>query len=358
MYKILLVDDEPANLNLLQNMLEDEYQLAFATSGDKAISITRKIMPDLILMDVMMPVMDGFETCRRLKASSDTAKIPVIFLTALKETDDEIRGFEVGGVDFIKKPIKSHLLVRSRIATQISLYNRRKECELAIKERTKELESSNRAAIAMLAEAGHYNDTDTGVHVWRMAAYAGAIARAVGWPVEQARLLELAASMHDTGKIGISDAILKKPGKLTKEEFDVIKTHTQIGYSILNMKEGRSKLFSMAADVALNHHEKWNGLGYPSGLKETEISEAARITAIADVFDALTMKRSYKEAWPVEEAFAEIEKCKGEHFDPHLVDVFMEIKEEILDLKEQWNKKETNEHYDWFHDEDSVTNLY
>jgi putative two-component system response regulator len=354
MYKILIVDDEVANLKLLQNILEDDYQLSFATTGEKALKIAVAIQPDLILLDVMMPELDGFEACRRLKANIKTAGIPVIFVTALSDAEDEIKGFNSGGVDFIRKPISSHL-VQARVSAHISLYNKHKECEIAIEKRTKELEVSNRAAIAMLAEAGHFNDTDTGVHVWRMSAYAGAIGRAAGWSIEHSRLLELAATMHDTGKIGIPDSILKKPGPLTNEEFDVIKTHTTIGNSILNLAENKSQLFTMAADIAFYHHEKWNGKGYPNHLAEKKIPESARISAIADVFDALTMRRPYKEPWSVEAAFAEIEKGRGSHFDPQLVDCFLEIKEEILQLKDEWEKKETN--YDWFSDEGYIAIL-
>ncbi|MGM0460831.1 MAG: response regulator [Fibrobacterota bacterium] len=351
MYKILVVDDEPANLNLIQNMLKDQYRLSFATSGKKAIDIAKKVTPDLILLDVMMPEMDGYDTCRRLKASMETAAIPIIFLTALKDTDSEIRGFEAGAVDFLKKPITSRLLVVKRIETHITIYNQQKKFQQALRERTRELNISNKAAVAMLADAGHYNDTDTGVHVWRMGAYAAAIARANGWSIEDADLLELAASMHDTGKIGISDSIIKKPARLSDQEFDTMKNHAVIGYEILHMKKGHSKLFSLAADIAMYHHEKWNGAGYPTGLKGTDIPECARIAAIADVFDALTMKRPYKEAWPVEKAFNLIHKDRGTHFDPHLTDVFFSIQNEILEIKGEWDEKERSDQYEWFYDE-------
>ncbi len=340
MYKILVVDDEPANLKLLQNILEQDYDLAFATNGSAAIAIARKILPDLILLDVMMPELDGFETCSRLKAIEQTAKIPIIFVTALNSAEDEVRGFESGGVDFIKKPISSHLVL-TRVATHLALYNQRKECEKAIKERTEELENSYITAISMLAEAGHYNDTDTGVHVWRMAAYSGALGRAAGWSVDDAKLLEMACTMHDTGKIGIPDAILKKPAGLTEHEFEVIKDHTTIGYSILMHTKKPTRLFTMAADIALCHHEKWNGSGYPEGLVGERIPESARICAIADVFDALTMRRPYKPPWPVDDAFAEIKKGAGAHFDPRLVELFFGIREEILEIKGIWEERDS-----------------
>ncbi|ERP39157.1 HD-GYP domain-containing protein [Chitinivibrio alkaliphilus] len=351
MYKILVVDDEPANLNLIQNMLRDEYRLSFATSGKKALDIARKIKPDLILLDVMMPDLNGYETCKRLKASESTAKIPVIFLTALKDSDSEIQGFEAGAVDFIKKPITSRILVEKRIKTHIMLYNQQLKCEKAIRERTRELNISNKAAVAMLANAGHYNDTDTGVHVWRMGAYSSAIARASGWDIDDANILELAASMHDTGKIGISDTIIRKPARLSTDEFAVMKEHATIGYDILHVKRAQSKLFAMAADIAISHHEKWDGSGYPRGLSGEDIPESARIAAIADVFDALTMKRPYKDAWPLDKAFDLIKHDRGTHFDPRLVDIFFSIKDEILTIKVEWDDKERDEQYEWFFDE-------
>ena len=335
MYKILLVDDEPANLKLLKSILEEDYDLAFANNGKIAIEIAKKLQPDLILLDVMMPELDGFAVCSRLKAMEETSKIPVIFVTALNEAKDEIKGFDAGAVDFIKKPITQHLVL-TRVATHLALYNQRKECEKAIVNQTKELENSYLMAISMLAEAGHYNDTDTGVHVWRMSAYAAALARAIGWKYEDAKILEMACTMHDTGKIGIPDAILKKPSGLTEAEFNIIKEHTTIGYSILTHNKKPTKLFEMAAEIALCHHEKWDGTGYPEGLAGKEIPESARICAIADVFDALTMIRPYKPAWTVEDAFDEIEKGMGTHFDPEIAKVFLSLKEEILAIKNEW----------------------
>ncbi|MDH3605196.1 MAG: HD domain-containing protein, partial [Candidatus Tectomicrobia bacterium] len=197
---------------------------------------------------------------------------------------------------------------------------------------------NQRAAIHMLGEAGHYNDTDTGVHIWRMAAYAAALARSAGWHVDKAAMLELAAPMHDTGKIGIPDAILKKPAKLDADEWVIMKTHAELGHNILSKMD--SPLFQMAAEVALHHHEQWDGSGYPQGPAGTAIPESARIVAIADVFDALTMKRPYKEAWTMQAAFEEIQKKAGSHFDPDLVDAFFRIEAEIQTIKEVWDQKE------------------
>ena len=336
-WTVLVVDDEPNNLRLLKQILSDRYQLVFATSGVKALQVVEKIVPDLILLDVMMPGMDGYETCLRLKANPRIAKVPVIFVTAMREDRDESRGFESGAVDYIRKPI-SEQVVLSRIATHLALYDHQRACEETVRQRTSELEASQRAAIFMLGEAGDYNDPDTGLHIWRLAAYCAAIARASDWPAEAVKNLELAAPMHDTGKIGIPDSILKKPGPLDDSEREIMKTHTTIGHSILS--KSNSPLFRLAARIALCHHEKWDGSGYPRGLKGEEIPECARIVAIADVFDALTMKRPYKEPWHVEEAMAEIRKGGGSHFDPKLCDAFFSIESRIRRLKEIWAREE------------------
>ncbi len=336
-WRVLVVDDEPHNLQLMMQILKDLYQMAYSTSGEEALLAAKNLKPERILLDIMMPGMDGYETCRRLKADPSTTKIPVIFVTAMGEEDDESLGFEVGGVDYITKPV-SVSVVLARVSTHLALYNQRRAYEIRVQERTAELESSQRSAIHMLGEAGHYNDTDTGVHIWRMAAFSGAIAQAHAWRTEQAKMLELAAPMHDTGKIGIPDAILKKPGKLDEKEWRIMKEHPKIGHGILCKCD--TPLFCMAADVAMYHHEKWDGSGYPKGLKGEEIPESARIVAIADVFDALTMKRPYKDAWPVDKAFKEIRDNVGSHFDPFLAGSFFSIETEIREIKKTWDLEE------------------
>lgn len=207
--------------------------------------------------------------------------------------------------------------------TNISEY----ELEEMVNKRTKELQTSQKAAIEMLGDAGHFHDTDTGDHIWRMARYAGLLAQKRGWSSEDILNLELAAAMHDTGKIGIKESILQKPGKLDANEWREMQTHTQIGADIL--KRSDAPLFKLASDIALNHHEKWDGSGYPNGYKQFEISEAARIVAIADVFDALTTQRPYKKAWSFDEAFAELKRSAGSHFDPEMIEQFIELRPEI-----------------------------
>lgn len=330
---VLIVDDTPENIDVLKGVLGSEYQIRAATNGMTALKIAESKQPDIILLDIMMPEMDGYEVCRRLKSNPKTVKIPVIFVTAMAEAEDEEFGLNLGVVDYITKPIKASI-TRARVKNHLAMQDQRLACEQEVMNRTKELEESNRAAIFMLGDAGHYNDTDTGVHIWRMAAYSAALARKVNWHVDNAALLELAAPMHDTGKIGISDAVLKAPRKLTQEEWEIMKTHSEIGYQILS--KSHSPVFQLAAEIALNHHERWDGTGYPNGVSQTAIPESARIVAIADVFDALTMKRPYKEEWPIQKAFDTIIEGAGTHFDPALVTAFVEIKEEIISIKEKW----------------------
>lgn len=338
-WRILIVDDEPNNLQLLRQILKGSYQLSMATDGQQAVEIAHKIKPDLILLDVMMPGMDGYQACQKLKSEPETHKIPVIFVTAKTEVVDEKRGFDVGAVDYITKPV-SGPIVHARVATHLALYDQQRAMQIQINQRTTELAESQKAAIHMLGEAGHYNDTDTGLHIWRMAAYAATLARKAGWSVSKAKQLQFAAPMHDTGKIGTPDSILKKPGKLNAEEWLIMKQHSKIGYDIL--AKSKTPLFQMAAEIALYHHEKWDGSGYPSGLVGDAIPESARIVAIADVFDALTMKRPYKEAWPIAKAFEELRNGSGSHFDPRLIDLFFEHQLDILAVKDEWEVKEQN----------------
>lgn len=322
---ILCVDDEPNNLALFRQILGEDYRLVFARDGDQALRAAEKHAPSLVLLDVEMPGMDGYEVAWALKARAATEHIPIIFVTALDREVDERTGFACGGVDYITKPV-SPFILRARVNTHLSLV------------RTSALSKSYEDAIQMLSVAGHYNDSDTGAHIWRMAAYARVLAEALGWEADRARLLEQAAPMHDTGKIGIPDAILKKPGKLNPREWDVMQRHTLIGYEILS--RSKAPLFELAAEVALGHHERWDGTGYPHGLAGDRIPESARIVAIADVFDALASRRPYKEAWPVDVVVAKIIESRGTHFDPAMVDAFVACLPTILDVKAYWDRQE------------------
>jgi putative two-component system response regulator len=324
---ILVVDDLPQNLAALQQVLSGEYRLVFARNGADAIAAAFKHLPSLILLDIEMPDMDGYAVCRTLKADPRTEAIPIIFVTSLSESGDEAAGFAVGAVDYIIKPF-SPAIALARVRTHLSLV------------RTTLLEHAYRDAIFMLGEAGHYNDNDTGMHIWRMAAYSAAIAAACGWSPDACHHLELAAPMHDTGKIGIPDAILRKPAKLDADEWVVMKTHPRIGYDILSTST--APIFQLAAEIALHHHERFDGSGYPDGLAGEAIPESARIVALADVFDALSMKRPYKEEWPLERIMATIVESTGSHFDPRIVEAFHSILPQILEIKKEWNAREAS----------------
>jgi len=329
MKTILIVDDIADNLKLLKELLtRDNYLVKAANNGKRCLEIVKKSKPDLILLDIMMPDMNGYEVCKKLKENADTKDIPVIFVTAKGDIDDETYGFEVGAVDYISKPISAPI-VRARVKNHLALTKLESYDKVA------------KCAIVMLAEAGHFNDTDTGYHIWRMGSYAKVIAKAAGWRSDAAEQLGLAATMHDTGKIGISDVILRAPRKLTDEEWVEMKKHPEIGARIL--RQSKHPLFKLSAIICQSHHEKYDGSGYPEGLKAEEIPVSARIVAIADVFDALTMKRAYKKPWSIEEAIEEIKNQSGKHFDPKFVDIFIENIEEIIKEKNYWENKEDGE---------------
>lgn len=320
---ILIVDDEPANLALLRQILAPEHGLVFARNGSEALVAAAKHKPALILLDIQMPDMDGYTACRRLKADPLTESIPVIFVTGLAEVGDETAGFEAGAVDYIVKPV-SPPIVRARVRTHLSLVS------------ATQLEKSYHEAIYMLGEASEFKDTDTGAHIWRMAGYSSALAAACGWDAAACRQLELAAPMHDIGKLSIPDAILHKPGKLDAAEWKVMQTHSAVGHKILS-KSSNAPILQMAATVALRHHEKWDGSGYPDGLAGEAIPQMARIVAIADVFDALSMTRPYKEAWPLDRIMDTLKDSAGTHFDPQLIECFTGILSQILAIKDEWD---------------------
>ena len=329
---ILVVDDEPANIDLLIECLKDDYNVKAATRGERALRIARSgEPPDMILLDIMMPGMDGFEVCRQLKADLSTRHIPIIFITAKIGLEDEIQGLELGAVDYITKPI-SPPIVQARVHTQLALYDQNRILDIKVREQTAQLHETRLAIIRRLGRAAEYKDNETGLHVIRMSHYAAIIGRAIGMDDRNVELLLNAAPMHDVGKIGIPDNILQKPGKLTPEEWEVMRTHAQIGADIIGDASG-SELLEMARVVALTHHEKWDGSGYPQGLAGEDIPQVGRIVAIADVFDALTSVRPYKPAWPVERALALLRDSQGSHFDPNLIPVFLDSMPEILAIR-------------------------
>ena len=323
---LLIVDDEPVNLRVLKRLLESEYQLIFAKNGEEAIKLAETRLPNLILLDVMMPGLTGFEVCRHLKQQSNTKHIPIIFVTALNDEHDEAEGFDAGAVDYITKPI-SPAIVKVRVKTHLSLVQ------------ADELLNSRLQVVQRLGKAAEYKDNETGMHVMRMSHFAKELALAYGLTAQQAEILLHAAPMHDIGKIGIADSIMLKPGKLTDEEFSTMKKHPEIGAEIIG-DCGDSLLLQVAKSVSLTHHEKWDGTGYPRGLAGEDIPIEGRICAIADVFDALTSKRPYKEAWTIDETVDFLKSQKGKHFEPKLVDLMIEILPKVLEIRAAFKDEE------------------
>lgn len=345
MQTILVVDDTPDNIDVLSALLRDEFRVKAALSGERALRrLNSDTKPDMILLDVMMPGMDGYEVCRRLKADPATADIPVIFVTAEMSQEGEKRGLELGAVDYITKPI-SPAITLARVKAHLSLHNQKSALQQMVDERTKELHDTRMAIIQRLGRAAEFKDNETGLHVSRMSHYTRLIAEAyVGGSNAWTETLFHAAPMHDIGKIGIPDKVLLKPGKLDADEWEQMKRHTLIGAEILGDHD--SKLMKMAKQIALMHHEKWDGSGYPYGLQETEISLEARIVAVADVFDALTSDRPYKKAWSVDDTVNLIGENSGSHFDPKLVPLMHEVLPDMLEIKNELAEQPLSDDYD------------
>jgi len=328
---ILVVDDTPENIDVLSGTLRSEYKVKAALNGEKALKLAfTEPHPDLILLDIMMPGMDGYEVCRALKANPRTHKIPVVFITAKSEVADEQKGLEMGAVDYITKPI-SPPIVKIRVQTHLALSNQNHILEKKVIERTEQLNQTRLEIIRRLGRAAEYKDNETGMHVIRMSHYARLLAEAISDDQQWIDLIFSAAPMHDIGKIGIPDNILLKPGKLDDKEWDIMRKHPEFGANIIG--DHNSELMQMAKEIAITHHEKWNGFGYPYKLKGEEIPLSGRIVAIADVFDALTTERPYKKAWTVEDAVNLINEESGKHFDPELVSLFHKVLPEILEIK-------------------------
>ncbi|WP_421847873.1 HD domain-containing phosphohydrolase [Marinomonas sp.] len=331
---VLIVDDTPENIDVLVASLSDEYIIKVALNGIKALDLAASApRPDLILLDVMMPNLDGYDVCYRLKNNPTTANIPVIFVTAKHDIRDEERGFAMGAIDYIVKPI-SPPIVRARVRTHVALYDQNRQLLKKVAERTQELQASQLRIIHHLGRAVEYKDNETGAHVIRMSHYARLIAETLGGNEEWVNHLFQAAPMHDVGKIGISDTILLKPGKLTPEEWEIMKLHTVFGGEIL--AEDNDPMLKMARTIALTHHEKWDGSGYPKGLKGENIPLEGRIVALADVLDALMSKRPYKEAWPLDQALAYIKENSGSHFDPALAPIIGSMEQQIIAIRQEY----------------------
>ena len=327
---ILIVDDAPTNIMVLMDTLKQDYSILAARSGEQALKLAAGApKPDLILLDVMMPGMDGYRTLEYLKSNPNTVSIPVIFVTALSDEGDQSKGLALGAVDFVSKPFNP-AIVKLRIANQLELKRDRDDLDRLVRDRTKELVDTRLEIVNRLGRAAEYRDNETGLHIIRMSNYAKLIARSSGLSDDESELILHAAPMHDIGKIGIPDNILLKPGPLDSDEWKTMKTHCKIGADIIGNHS--STLMKTAEAAALCHHERWDGSGYPRGLKGDAIPTIGRIIAVADVFDALTSKRPYKKAWKTDDAFEYIESQSGSHFDPAIARTFISLKNEVLEI--------------------------
>lgn len=333
--RIMFVDDEPVNLKLLTKMLQSKgyHNLDPIQDPRQVIDAYIANPPDLILLDINMPHMDGYAVLNALQAQHDPMLPPVVVLTAQQGRDYMLRALEAGARDFITKPfdqVELHARVRNLLDAHQA---HRMTCaqnaalEEMVKERTLELQRTRLQIVQRLGQAAEYRDNETGLHVLRMSKVSTLLARHLGWCEARCELMLHASPMHDVGKIGVPDAVLLKPGKLDPSEWELMKAHVTIGAELLSNAD--SDLLQMAREIALGHHEKWDGSGYPAGLKGEGIPIAARIVAVADVFDALMSKRPYKEAWREEDAIAYIQGQAGKHFDPKVVECFMELLPEI-----------------------------
>jgi putative two-component system response regulator len=333
-HTVLIIDDTPDNIDVIAGILRPSYRLKAALNGERGLAIAAAApIPDIILLDLMMPDMDGYEVLRRLQSNPVTKSIPVIIISALAEQEDEYRGLELGAVDYITKPV-SPRIVEARVRTHLALHRQSRELERKVHERTEELHRTRLEVIRRLGRAAEFRDNETGFHVIRMSHHSRQLALAANTGEDWADLLFNAAPMHDVGKIGIPDRILLKPGKLDPDEWEIMKTHSAIGAEIIG--KDQSDLMRLSRLIAHHHHEKWDGSGYPEGLQGENIPLAARIVAVADVFDALTSERPYKRPWSVEEATQFIEKERGRHFDPNLVDLFRDILPDMLKIMDMY----------------------
>lgn len=359
---VMIVDDTPDNISLLSGLLKDQYKIKIATNGLKALQIAMlNPAPDLILLDVMMPEMDGYETCRRLKENPRTADIPVIFLTAKSQVKDEEMGLRLGAVDYIAKPI-SPPIVLARVATQLNLVRARyllqdqnRHLESLVLDRTHKLAKMQDATIMAMASLAETRDNETGNHIRRTQHYVAALARALQnhprfaseLTDENIDLLFKSAPLHDIGKVGIPDTILLKPGKLNADEFEIMKLHTVFGReTILSVEQylGESNEFlRFAREITYSHQEKWDGSGYPENLVGDAIPVSARLMAIADVYDALISRRIYKPAFSHEESISLMRKGRASHFDPDILDVFLQIADQFHQIALRFRESEEHE---------------
>ncbi len=350
---VLIVDDTPDNITLFNEILKNEYQVKVATNGERALEIALNARPDIILLDVMMPVMDGYETCRRLKQDVQLSDIPILFLTARSNEEDEKKGFMVGAADYIIKPVSPAILT-ARIKTQLTLKRARdiladqnRFLDEEVQRRTRDISTVQEASIIALAALAEIRDNETGQHLQRVKLYIQLLAEELARREKYAtlltpdyiRVIAISSPLHDIGKVGIPDEVLLNPANLTAGEYEIMKRHPILGRDAIACAEkmlGASQTFlSCAREIAYTHHEKWDGTGYPQGLSGESIPLPARLMALADAYDTLTSRRVYKEAVFHEEAVSRIRKDSGTHFDPEIVEAFLAVKAQFQMIAEK-----------------------
>ena len=344
--QVVIIDDSDINLTLLRHLvaqLDDCTSVSFPDPID-GLAHCLKVMPDLVIVDYMMPVLDGVELIRRFRLAPGRADIPVLMITANDEADVRYRALQTGANDFLSKPIdKTEFLARARNMSALRANQKRLEDRASwlaeeVLKATEEIRSREQETILRLSRAAEFRDPETGAHILRMAHYSWFIAVRMGLPADQQQLLLEAAPMHDVGKVGTPDNILLKPGRLTPEEFEIMKQHAPMGHKILS--GSNSPLLQMAAEIALSHHEKFDGSGYPNGLAGEQIPLVGRIVAVADVFDALTSERPYKKAWPIDQAVDMLKENRGSHFDPACIAAFLQNFDEVLAARSRFKDEE------------------
>ena len=347
MTQVLLVDDELMNRKVASKILKKEgFEVVEAVDGLEALERLKTHDIDIILMDLMMPNMDGYEATKIIKEDENLSSIPIIILSALSDKSAILKGLELGANEYLTKPYDiAEFKLRVHNANKLrSFYKMSKDNEAylakkvdektkALQEALREVENSEKDIVSILAKVGEYRDNETSMHTIRVGEISALLAKEFGYSDDEVELVRLSAPMHDIGKIGIEDAILLKNGKLTAEEFEVMKTHASIGATILSLKQ--TPLLSFASQIAESHHEKYNGKGYPKGLSGEDIPLVARIVAVVDVFDALMSKRPYKEPFSLEKTLSIIEGDSGTHFDPKVVEKFLENLEKIVKIRER-----------------------
>lgn len=340
-FKILIVDDAPKNIQVIANLLgEENYDISYATNGRQALGHIEETEFDLVLLDVMMPEMNGYEVCKKIKNGKQHRDLPVIFITARTDQESIIEAFEAGGQDYITKPfnstelmarVKTHLKLKAFEDSQQVLIN---NALAELKILNKEIVETQKEVIFTMGSIGETRSRETGLHVKRVAEYSRLFALLSGVDEYEADLIAMASPMHDIGKVGIPDSILNKKGRLDEAEFEIMKTHVTIGYEML--KHSDRPIMRTAAIIALQHHEKWDGSGYPEGLAGNDIHLYGRVTALADVFDALGSERCYKKAWDDEKIFELLKEQEGKHFDPSLVQMFFDNIDQFFEIRSQY----------------------